>query len=42
MGKKNMFSNGTSNCPDVAILFPPKIDFELCEKNMTMRGECYS
>ncbi len=42
MGKKYIFSNGTSNCSNVAILFPPKIDFELYEKKLTMRGECYS
>ncbi len=32
MGRKDIFSNDTSNSSGVAILLPSNIDFELCEK----------
>ncbi len=34
MGRKDIFSNDTSNSSGVAILLPSNIDFELCEKKM--------
>ncbi len=42
MNRKDIFSNGTSKGSSVAILFLPNIDFELCEKNVTMGADCYS